>query len=134
VKNKRVYKVVKTLEYGQLVSAFARGEFMVRYELGKEAKAEVGKIFAFSSMECASTYVEQNCTNVARVVIMEGMATNPEIPKFVCGWSADYKSFWRRKKGKRMISNLSEKPYKGTVLCDSFTPDRIVAKVALVVL
>jgi hypothetical protein len=119
-----VYKVVREVE-GKMVSIFTTDEYRLTYEPGKTTTAKVGKIFVFSSMEHARNYLDNSFRlSGVTVKIIKGIATNPRRIRRIPGYKSDFQAFWESKKNKKRIEFVSKEINIGTIVCDSFKPDK----------
>lgn len=129
----KVYKAViwEENEYHSAV-AYAVG-WMLTYHLGKQLTPKVGMIYAFSSLKDAKQWMSNGARwdqdNVAILECeAEGVIRKPVITEWA--WSSKFSAFWEEynkavKRHRKRPPSLSVP--KGTVMCKSVTPKRIVA-------
>ena len=133
----RVYKVVER-HYGILQSCWSMDEFCVTYTPGKAAKAPVGKLFAFRSLNDARRFLSHLGGTGGRgshLMVWEAEASGVQGLGKIINYKHRFygmasrvmrtyvQAFWDRNWAKARTSashSLSLGP-KGTVLCDTIT-------------
>lgn len=133
---KTVYKVVyceNPRNDGDFVEYFSlvRSPNTLRYVLGEETNPILpySKIFCFATFENARSFFHHysNC----RFTILEGIGKNPKRLLKSCCYIERQAKFWllkKQKKGafKHPLSGDSSRTWTGTVVVDSFLPQREV--------
>jgi hypothetical protein len=105
--------------------------YRLRYIIGRKSTPSIGKIFVFKDKESAVSHF--NILNhegfPSRYSILEGEAENTSGIKTVSWYWDDAKleQFWkyRGRKKKAPSMKYADVP-KGTLVCDSFAPERVV--------
>lgn len=124
-KIKHVWKVVRLHPTtGKYVSAVVgRNDiedytFLLSYEIGKETKANIGKIFTFRTRKLARQFLQNELTSRHKPKIMKCLATNPVEGKLRCPtFVSDMRIFWVRTEDVRTWSVPS-----GTIWADAVFP------------
>jgi len=117
-------KVYKVVDKYRDTSAIIPGEFQLRYFIGRTTRPNIGKIFAFDTIENADDFM--GCSNAYSV--FECDCENPSVAKRIiptrqglCYDKIGISLFWSEyEKG----IYKGYRPLKGTILCDSITPIR----------
>lgn len=122
----KAYKVVTKCTNSSTSSSFT-GEFALKYLMNKKIKPKIGKIFVFKTQKSAEIFAEK--LDWYYFTVVEGEAEKcTSISKICKDMSAfDFEQFWKAKKNHKKPTGIPlMKPPEGTLVCSSFTPERIV--------
>lgn len=124
---KTVYKVVLETSPSQLLS-ITGSRYALNYYMDREIKPVIphSKIFCFKELADVRDFFRQNNLNFSGYIILEGIGKNPKGLKKCCCWLIDYENFWLMKKRKKRLLANYQSPPKGTVVVDSFIPQRVI--------
>ena len=112
-----VFKVVK-MEGEKRVSAVESGDCKLEYLPNTVTKPKRGKIFAFSTLEFAIQFIDQEVTNSyssSTFQIWKAAGKNPKAIKKICLCPTDDGNFWKNLLVKDM--HLGSAP-EGTLIVD----------------
>jgi len=126
--NKTVYKVVYSSRTTDDLFSCSNNRHSIIFRIGKTSVPTIGKIFVFDTLENATNF----WMNHSRYMILEGTATNPTKPKYICCGSSSFhvEMFWKLKKNKKTVRFWRLKPVTGTLFANSFTPVKVVKTVS----
>lgn len=120
IEARKLYKLVQ-IENGEYVSLVVCLPFELRYAIGKETKAKIGKIFTFLKFEQAQkfTYTFSDCN----LAILEVKAQNiVKGDKMILSTRKDkIEKFWKEGVSQCNIEDVYNCA-QGTMLCDSIIP------------
>jgi hypothetical protein len=137
VKEEKLVSVSEVLKSGRIyptVAVSRERNIFVEYEIGRTTVPIVGKLFVFETLEDAENFVIKFSRNFAlyseETAILEGVAENPKKSKrlmFAGRFTYEFiEEFWKLKKNKKKLAMTVADSPRGSMTCDSFTPQRIV--------
>ena len=110
---RKVFKVVDH-HFGSSVMA---GEHRLQYSLGHKTVPVIGRIYCFDNLEDAKDFQDPS------EYILEGEGTPSADQRFPdTNPTLDFEIRW-------LLLSEQEPTFPGTVLCDDFTPERVVGNV-----
>jgi hypothetical protein len=125
-----VYKVVVRDLYGKdgmySTTNTVRNWYAVEYKIEEYTVPRIGKLFVFKDVESARRFLKGMAwLRGEHPRILEGEAENPKRLKLIA--TESFELFWYYKEQKKSVywCSPSASP-KGTLVCDSFIPLRIV--------
>jgi hypothetical protein len=121
-KKTKVYKVVKSQDFGKTFSSTSVNGLSLYYEIGKTTYPKIGKIFVFATFKDALNLFNTSCKDY---YVFEGTATNVTKPKLMSNFWSSLEDFWKRREQKKKLLETYTIP-EGTLFADSFTPERFM--------
>ena len=109
-----VFKVVRT-EDERYVSAIETGACKLEYLPNVVTKPKRGKIFAFSTLEFAKEFVEEEETMLSTHEVWKAKGKNPKVIGQICLYPKDDGKFWKNLLIEDM--HLGDAP-EGTIVVD----------------